>query len=245
MPWDGTDLWVADLGPDGRRGPACHIAGGPQESVVQPEWNAEGVLQVVSDRSGWWNLYRERHGQVESLLAMAAEFADAPGSSTTRAMPLSVMGALPVATDATAGTGSACSTHNLVGSPTCRFRIPRSSPTFGRSGIAWPSSAPAPRPARPWRPCRCQRVTSTSWPGPRFFLIRPGCRCQSRSSSRPGTARRPTPSITHPPTQRSPGQQMPGRRCWCRPILGRPPTPRPALTCGPSSSPAAGSRWWR
>src|SRR4029450_4965108 len=78
MPWDGADLWVADLGPDGRLGPARHVAGGPQESVVQPEWSAEGVLHFVSDRSGWWNLYRERHGHVESLLPMAAEFADAP-----------------------------------------------------------------------------------------------------------------------------------------------------------------------
>ncbi len=78
MPWDGADLWVADLGPDGRLGPARHVAGGPAESVVQPEWDAEGVLHFVSDRSGWWNLYRERHGQVESLVAMAAEFADAP-----------------------------------------------------------------------------------------------------------------------------------------------------------------------
>ena len=78
MPWDGADLWVADLGPDGRLGPASHVAGGPAESVVQPEWNAEGVLHFVSDRSGWWNLYRERHGHVNSLLPMAAEFADAP-----------------------------------------------------------------------------------------------------------------------------------------------------------------------
>jgi dipeptidyl aminopeptidase/acylaminoacyl peptidase len=78
MPWDGADLWVADLGPDGRLGPASHVAGGPQESVAQPEWNAEGVLHFVSDRSGWWNLYRERRGQVEPLLAMAAEFTDAP-----------------------------------------------------------------------------------------------------------------------------------------------------------------------
>jgi dipeptidyl aminopeptidase/acylaminoacyl peptidase len=77
MPWDGADLWVADLGPDGRLGPARHVAGGPHESVVQPEWNAEGVLHFVSDRSGWWNLYRERHGQGELLLPMAAEFADA------------------------------------------------------------------------------------------------------------------------------------------------------------------------
>ena len=78
MPWDGADLWVADLGLDGRLGPARHIAGGPHESIVQPEWNAEGVLHFVSDRSGWWNLYREHHGQAEPLLPMAAEFADAP-----------------------------------------------------------------------------------------------------------------------------------------------------------------------
>ena len=78
MPWDGADLWVADLGPDGRLGPARHVAGGPSESVVQPEWNAEAILCFVSDRSGWWNLYRERDGQVEPLLPMAAEFADAP-----------------------------------------------------------------------------------------------------------------------------------------------------------------------
>jgi dipeptidyl aminopeptidase/acylaminoacyl peptidase len=46
--------------------------------MVQPEWSAEGILHFVSDRSGWWNLYRERDGQVEPLLSMAAEFADAP-----------------------------------------------------------------------------------------------------------------------------------------------------------------------
>jgi dipeptidyl aminopeptidase/acylaminoacyl peptidase len=78
MPWDGADLWVADLGPDGRLGPARHVAGGPQESVVQPEWNPEGILHFVSDRSGWWNLYRECQGQIEPLLPMTAEFADAP-----------------------------------------------------------------------------------------------------------------------------------------------------------------------
>jgi dipeptidyl aminopeptidase/acylaminoacyl peptidase len=78
MPWDGADLWVADLGADGRLGPARHIAGGPTESVVQPEWDAEGVLHFVSDRSGWWNLYRERGDRLEPLLPMAAEFADAP-----------------------------------------------------------------------------------------------------------------------------------------------------------------------
>ena len=156
MPWDGADLWVADLGPDGRLGPARHVAGGPQESVVQPEWNAEGVLHFVSDRSGWWNLYRERHGQVESLLPMAAEFADAPWELDYSSYAFVADGRIACRYRRTAVTGSACSTQNPVGSRTCRFRIPRSSPTFGRWGIVWRSSAPAPRPARPWRSCTCQ-----------------------------------------------------------------------------------------
>jgi dipeptidyl aminopeptidase/acylaminoacyl peptidase len=79
MPWDGSNLWVAELHDDGTLGTARHIAGGPAESIVQPEWAADGTLLLVSDRSGWWNLYRHRDGgQVEALLPMAAEFADAP-----------------------------------------------------------------------------------------------------------------------------------------------------------------------
>lgn len=82
LPWDGSDLWVADLlgtGPDIRLGPARHVAGGHDESVTQPEWGPDGTLHFISDRSGWWNLYRERDGQVvEPVLPMRAEFADAP-----------------------------------------------------------------------------------------------------------------------------------------------------------------------
>ena len=32
---------------------------GPDESVFQPEWSADGRLHWVSDRDGWWNLYRD------------------------------------------------------------------------------------------------------------------------------------------------------------------------------------------
>jgi len=78
MPWDGTDLWVADLTADGRLGPARHVAGGPAESIVQPEWHPDGTLHFLSDRSGWWNLYRHRDDRAEALLPMQAEFADAP-----------------------------------------------------------------------------------------------------------------------------------------------------------------------
>ncbi len=82
MPWDGSDLWVADLHPNGRLGAPQHVAGGPEESIIQPEWAPGGDLYFVSDRSGWWNLYRSRQPvagvAAEPLLPMSAEFADPP-----------------------------------------------------------------------------------------------------------------------------------------------------------------------
>jgi len=58
MPWEGTELWVADIGSDARLGNARKVAGGPAESIFQPEWSPAGRLHFVSDRTGWWNLYR-------------------------------------------------------------------------------------------------------------------------------------------------------------------------------------------
>jgi dipeptidyl aminopeptidase/acylaminoacyl peptidase len=57
MPWDGTWLWVAEIRKDGTLGPPRHIAGGPEESVFQPEWSPGGVLHFICDRTGWWDLY--------------------------------------------------------------------------------------------------------------------------------------------------------------------------------------------
>jgi len=49
MPWDGTVLEV-----DGEA-----VAGGPEESITQPRWSPDGRLHWISDRTGWWNIYRE------------------------------------------------------------------------------------------------------------------------------------------------------------------------------------------
>ena len=74
MPWDGTELWIARLEPDGTLSGKERIAGGPEESVCQPEWSPDGILHFVSDRTGWWNLYRWADGVTELLFEKKAEF---------------------------------------------------------------------------------------------------------------------------------------------------------------------------
>ena len=68
MPWDGVELWVAPVAADGSLGSAELVAGGPEESVLQPAWSPDGILYFVSDRTNWWNLYRRNGaGDVESV----------------------------------------------------------------------------------------------------------------------------------------------------------------------------------
>ncbi|MEG4943400.1 S9 family peptidase [Microcoleus sp. F4-D5] len=87
MPWDGTELWVAEINADGSLGEKYLVAGGVEESIFQPEWSPDGVLYFVSDKSNWWNFYRWQsrtplnsplvRGEAEietSLCEMAAEF---------------------------------------------------------------------------------------------------------------------------------------------------------------------------
>jgi dipeptidyl aminopeptidase/acylaminoacyl peptidase len=74
MPWDGTELWLAEVGEDGSLKGARQVAGGLSESVFQPEWSPNGQLYFVSDQSGWWNLHQLQQGQVEPVFPMAAEF---------------------------------------------------------------------------------------------------------------------------------------------------------------------------
>lgn len=73
MPWQGSDAWLARIRSDGHLDEARHVAGGHTESVCQPEFDAHGTLHVVSDRSGWWNLYRVTESDLEPVAPMHAE----------------------------------------------------------------------------------------------------------------------------------------------------------------------------
>lgn len=78
MPWDGTELWVAQLGADGLPTIREKIAGSADESIFQPEWSPDGRLYFVSDRTGWWNLYRAGAASaVEAIHPMPADFGKA------------------------------------------------------------------------------------------------------------------------------------------------------------------------
>jgi dipeptidyl aminopeptidase/acylaminoacyl peptidase len=75
MPWDGCEVYVADLADDATLQNVRQVAGrAGEESIFQPAWSPAGDLHFVSDRTGWWNLYRERDGQVEALHPAEAEF---------------------------------------------------------------------------------------------------------------------------------------------------------------------------
>jgi dipeptidyl aminopeptidase/acylaminoacyl peptidase len=76
MPWDACELHVAELGNDGMPSRTTQLAGGAQEAFFQPRWSPRGELTFVSDRSGFFNLYRLGHdSEVAPLCPMAADFA--------------------------------------------------------------------------------------------------------------------------------------------------------------------------
>ena len=87
MPWDGSQLWLADVNAAGGLERVRQVAGtgrpesaGPPTraiSVFQPLWIGPEHLVVASDASGWWNLQRlhTRSGQWQALLPLQAEFA--------------------------------------------------------------------------------------------------------------------------------------------------------------------------
>lgn len=76
MPWDGCELWVGEFDAHGFIGRAELVAGGLNEAIFQPEWSPDGILYFISDRNGWWNIYRWHNGLTEALQQKVAEFGE-------------------------------------------------------------------------------------------------------------------------------------------------------------------------
>jgi dipeptidyl aminopeptidase/acylaminoacyl peptidase len=73
MPWDGTTLMMATMANDGLTDQVA-VAGGPEESIFQPEWAPEGGIVFVSDRTGWWNLYHVEGEVITPVCTRDADF---------------------------------------------------------------------------------------------------------------------------------------------------------------------------
>ena len=74
LPWDETELWLAEVTSGGGLERPRRVAGVHDEAIFQPGWSPDGTLYFVSDRTGWWNLYRMHDERVEAVHPMAAEF---------------------------------------------------------------------------------------------------------------------------------------------------------------------------
>ncbi len=58
MPWDDTVLSWATLSVDNVPGELNIVTNGERESAILPGWDSHDRLVFVTDRSGWWHLYR-------------------------------------------------------------------------------------------------------------------------------------------------------------------------------------------
>lgn len=76
MPWDATELWLAEVATNGSLLSPRRIAGDARGdvSIIEPQWGPDGTLYCVSDESGWWNIQRWDGNRLEPVLAMEAEF---------------------------------------------------------------------------------------------------------------------------------------------------------------------------
>ena len=76
MPWDATELWLAEVAANGSLLSPRRIAGDAHGdvSITEPQWGPDGTLYCVSDESGWWNIHRWDGNQLVPILTMEAEF---------------------------------------------------------------------------------------------------------------------------------------------------------------------------
>ncbi len=74
MPWDGTELRLADVANDGSLGPPTTVAGSASDWISQPRWSPDGVLHVAAEPTGWMNIHRLGPDGPEAIAPREAEF---------------------------------------------------------------------------------------------------------------------------------------------------------------------------
>lgn len=74
MPWDGCELWLAAFDADGMPSDPRRVAGGTEESIFQPQFAPDGALHFISDRDGFWNIYKEADGKLNAVTHDAMDY---------------------------------------------------------------------------------------------------------------------------------------------------------------------------
>lgn len=80
MPWDATELRVVNIGSSSNKSESHQLIAGQDgdTSIIQPLWHPNGDLFYISDKSGYYNIYRA--GCDQSILPMEYDFGgSAPG----------------------------------------------------------------------------------------------------------------------------------------------------------------------
>jgi dipeptidyl aminopeptidase/acylaminoacyl peptidase len=76
MPWDGTELRVAQIDASGNLLDQKVCAGSTTEAVNSPVWSANGNLYYISDASGFWNVWELDSQQTKrQIVSESAEWA--------------------------------------------------------------------------------------------------------------------------------------------------------------------------
>ena len=74
MPWDGTQLYLGNFKSSGELESITIIAGGTEESIVQPIWLSNDRFAYVSDESGFWNIFVHESGGTYAVTNEPAEY---------------------------------------------------------------------------------------------------------------------------------------------------------------------------
>ena len=74
MPWDESEIWLADIDAEGLTINSRRVCGGEDQSTGHPVWSPDGTLYFVSDRNGWWNICMYDAESVKTVYRADAEF---------------------------------------------------------------------------------------------------------------------------------------------------------------------------
>lgn len=77
-PWTHCEVWVAQHNNLTHLTGVTKVAGGPGESAIEPAWDTTRRLHYMSDRSGWYNLYRWDGTISHPIVPVEADCAAAP-----------------------------------------------------------------------------------------------------------------------------------------------------------------------